>query len=117
MHRTVFCAGGDDPVSPGAVSPGSPLQGEVDRFRRSAGEDDFLREGTDQGGNPPAGLRDCRFRTPAELVLPARRVSVRLLHQGEHRLDDPPVHARRGIIIKIDRDVHCFRLFQKGSWC
>ena len=94
--------GGDDVVALVLVELDHALDGEVVGLGGAAGEDDLLRLGVDQAGDPLAPRLGRLLRLPAVAVAPAGRVTEGLGEIGHHRLEHPRIERGRGVVVHVD---------------
>lgn len=97
---------GDDVAALGGVGGGHALDGGVEGLGRAAGEGNLLRHRTDQLRDGLTrhlhGLR----RRPAILVGAAGRIAEVRREKGEHRLQDPGIEGRGGVVVEVDGQGH-----------
>ncbi len=98
---------GDDVIALLAIHFRDALDGQVIRFRRAAGEDDFLRRRVDQPGDLRASDLDGLFRRPAESMVAAGGVAKFLCEVRQHRVDDSRVHRRGRVIVHVNWKLDC----------
>ena len=92
----------DDVIALFAVHFRGALEREVIRFRRAAGEDDFLGRRVDQAGDLRARVLHSFLGRPAEGVVAARGVAELLVEVGQHRFDHARVHRSGGVVIHVN---------------
>src|SRR5262249_12859622 len=100
---------GDDVVALGPVELGDALQSQVVRLGCTAGEDDLVGLGTDQGRHLGTRLLDRRLGSPAERMVARSSVPEILPEVREHRLEHARVERGRGMVIHVDRKAHSVR--------
>ena len=106
-HRLVLGRLGDDVVALLAVHLGHALDGQVVALGGAGGEDDLLGAGADQLGNLLARLFHRLLGHPAELVVAAGGIAEVLAEVRQHRFQHPRIHRRGGVVIHVDRQLHC----------
>ena len=88
----VFGGGGDDVVALLLVHLQHALDGQIVRFSRAAGEDDFFGISLDQLRDLLAGVFNRFFCRPAEGMVAAGGVAELLDEVGQHGLQHPGIH-------------------------
>ena len=108
----------------GAQAGGAPclddaLQRQVAGLGRAAREGDLAGRGVEERRHLHARLVGGVARVPAERVLLAVGVAEPLREERQHGLEDPGVHGRRRVIVKIDgvhlRDQRELRVSETGT--
>src|SRR6266704_1787693 len=105
-HRLVLGRGRDDVISLVLVELDHALDGEIVRLRGAAREDDLLRLGIDETGDPLAAYLDGLLRFPAEPMAAARGISEDAAQVRHHRLEHPGVEGCRGVVVHVDARAH-----------
>src|SRR5688572_2075378 len=105
-HRLVLDHTGDDVIALLAIHLGDALDRQVVGLGRAAREDDLLRIGADEVRDLLARGLDGLLSLPAEGVVAARRIAEVVGEVRQHRLDDPWIDGRRGVIVHVNRELH-----------
>ncbi|PON35628.1 LOW QUALITY PROTEIN: hypothetical protein PanWU01x14_334680 [Parasponia andersonii] len=109
-YALVLGLGGDHVALLLLVEVHDALDGDVVALGGAGGEDDLLRRADEIGHLGARGLRRL-VRLPPVHVGPGVRVSVLGHIKGQHGVENPRVHRRRGLHIQIERspgDSHPF---------
>ena len=115
QHRAMLGLQGDDVPALRAQGLRHPLDREIVRLGRAAGEDDVFRLGADQRGDLAAGVIRRLARGPAERMLAARGVAEAFGEVRQHRLHDPRIAGRGGVRIEVQRELHGTLTRQAGG--
>ena len=78
------------------------IQRDVVRFRCAGGEVDLIRLRTEKTRDGDARVLDRIRRAASVLVRERGRIAEDRREERQHRVDDPRIAGRRGVMIEID---------------
>jgi hypothetical protein len=107
----MFGRNADDVVPTAAWSLDNTAYRQIVAFGGTAGEYDFLARGIQASGDRLGGVIDCLSCTVSLRMAHTAGVAVRLAEEGQHRMDDPRIDSRRGMVVHVDNP------FKIWSWC
>ena len=104
-HRRMLDRADDQMPAAGGCQRGDAEQGHVVRLGRAPGEDDLVRRGVDQRGDPLPRLEH-GFLGPLPIRVRRRRVAEGFIEEWTNRLSNLRRDRGGGVVIKIDGTGH-----------